>query len=242
MPTILYQPGVTATVTLNRPDQGNVVDDEMIELLASTLEQVARDQDCRVLVVRAAGDKFCVGRDPKSGLPVPNPNAYQRRDWVAKITRVNAALRSVFAVTIAAVNGDAHGFGCGLAAQCDLTVASEAATFGFPEIDHGIPPAIVMAYLPRYVPRKIAAEMIFTARKLSAHEAAQLGLVNTVVTAGTLDQEVARLTNTLLEKDHLALRTSKQFLLDTQDMTIEQAMRYGLNVIPVTLSAKSPPA
>lgn len=244
MPTdkVLFQPGAAATLTLNRPEVGNFVDEEMIDQLATTLQDVARDENCRVLVIKGAGDKFCIGRDPKSGLPGPNPTAYQRRAWVAKITLVNAALKSVPAVTIAAVNGDAHGFGCGLAVQCDLTLAAEEATLGFPEIDHGLPPAIVMAYLARYVPRKRAAEMVFTGRKLPAQEAAAIGIVNRVVSRGALDQEVDRLASSLLEKDALALRTSKQFLSDTQDMTIEEAMRYGMNVISVTLSAKTPPA
>ncbi len=203
-----------------------------MEALAETLETLVADAECRVVTIRGSGESFCTGREVKAPSSGTRPSAFALRASLARISRVNDALRALPAVTIAAVNGDALGFGCGLAVQCDLTVAVEDAQLGFPEIDSGLAPTIVMSYLPRYVPRKRAAELVLTGQKVPAREAAALGLVSRVVARGELDREVQTLVETLLAKDALALRTAKLFLAETQDMTVEQASRYGLNVLP----------
>jgi enoyl-CoA hydratase/carnithine racemase len=236
---LLLERGVVTTLRFNRPDVGNVLDDDGLSKLAAMFQQVARDQECRVLVITGVGEVFCRGRDPKGSRLGPNPSAYARRESLARITAVNKALHDVAAVTIAAVNGDALGFGCGLALQADLTLTTDDASFGFPEIDAGLPPTLVMSYLGRYIPRKHAAELVLTGRRLSADQAREQGLVNHVVARSAFDGQLTRLVETLIEKDPVALRTAKQFLNDVQDMTVEQASLYGVNVLSVALSAKS---
>ena len=235
---VLLDRGAAARLTLNRPDAGNVLDDAGLASLANALQEVASDETCRVLVIGGAGEAFCRGREGRSANLGASPSAYARRASLEKITAVNTALHAVSAVTIAAVNGDALGFGCGLALQCDFTLAVEEATFGFPEIDSGLPPTLVMSYLGRYVPRKRAADLVLTGRRLVAREAEAIGLLTRVVSREQLEGEVASLVDLLLAKDPLALRTAKQFLAEASDLTPEQASRYGLNLLAVTLSAR----
>ncbi len=234
---LVEQNGPVVLITLNRPDHGNAVDDAVLDALAARLETISTDPSVRVVTFRGAGNTFCRGRESKPAAGSPPPTPLARRRSLEKITRVNAALAALPAVTIAAVNGDALGFGSGLAVQCDLAVAVESAMLGFPEIDAALPPTIVMSYLGRYVPRKVATELVLTGRRVTARDAERLGLVNRVTeSAEELTQAVQAFTEVLLGKDALALRTAKQFLHETRDMTVEEASRYGLNVLPIVLA------
>ena len=233
---VLLERGEITTLTLNRPHVGNLVDDDSLERLAWALREVGKDEACRVLVVTGAGEQFCLGRDARGAGHGARPTAYARRASLGRIVAVNEALHALGAITIAAVNGDALGFGCGLAVQCDFTLAAQRATFGFPEIDAGLPPTIVMSYLGRYVLKKRVTELVLTGQRLSAAEAAAAGLVTRVVADDGLEREVQGLVEVLLAKDPVALHTAKQFLADTEDLTVEQAGRYGVNLLSVVLS------
>jgi enoyl-CoA hydratase len=236
--TILLERGPVTTLTLNRPELGNMVNDDSLERLAAAVRELAADDGCRVVVVRGAGEHFCRGRDGRPAPGAPKPTAFTRRASLERIIAVNTAFRSLGAVTVAVVQGEALGFGCGLAVQCDFTLAAEGSTFGFPEIEHALPPTIVLSYIGRYVARKRVGELILTARRLSAQQAEAYGLVNRVVPAADLETELSALTESLLAKDPLALRTAKQFLSDADDLSVDQASRYGINLLSVVLSAK----
>ena len=95
-----------------------------------------------------------------------------------------------------------------------------------------------MSYLGRYVPKKRVADLVLTGRRLGAAEAEALGLLTRAVPAADLERGVSALVETLLAKDPLALRTAKQFLARAEDLTVEQASRYGLNLLAVVQSAR----
>jgi enoyl-CoA hydratase/carnithine racemase len=234
--SILLERGAISTITLNRPEIGNQVDDPTLDTLAEQLRELSQDDSCRVLVFRGAGEKFCAGRDPRGSHGGPELTAHARRRSIAKIVAVNELLGAIGAVTIAAVHGEALGFGCGLAVQCDFTLATEEASFGFPEINGGFPPTIVMSYLHRYVPRKVATELVLTGRRVAAREAATLGLANKVVGRDELEPELSRLIETLRAKNPGALRAAKRFMHDVEDLSVEQASRYGVHVLSVELT------
>ena len=235
--SVLLEHGEVTTLTLNRPEVGNVLDDDGLDALVRALRAVAGDESCRVLLLRGAGEHFCRGREAHGGPLGQNPTAFDRRASLLRISAVNEALRAVAAVTIAVVNGDALGFGCGLALQCDFTLAADHATLGFPEINAGFPPTIVMSYLARYIPKKSATDLVLTGRRLDAAEAEAIGLVTRAVPRADLERGVGALVETLLAKNPLALRTAKQFLAEAEDLTVEQAGRYGLNLLAVVQSA-----
>jgi methylglutaconyl-CoA hydratase len=232
---VVVSPGVVTVVTLNRPEAGNRVDGPILDWLADLFEQIAENVTVQVVVVRGAGQSFCTGREPGHALGT-KPSAWRLRSDLSKLVRANRALQQLPAVTIAAVQGDALGFGCGLAIQCDLTVASKRARFAFPEINAGLPPTVVISYLGHFIPRKIALEMVLTGETFSADACQRLGLVNRVVEPEDLDSEVERLATALVEKDALAARTTKQFFAELYNGQFANRTNYALNLLATTLT------
>lgn len=130
--------------------------------------------DAHVLVLSARGQVFCRGRERAAETP------HELREEVDALIALNKALSDTPLVTVARVQGDAAGFGVGLAALCRVTLASPSARFWFPEVEIGLAPAVVLAWLPRLVGQKQAFHLTATGRPVTAPEAAALGLVTAV--------------------------------------------------------------
>ncbi len=142
---LVSRDGPIATLRINRPEQGNAVDDPTMDRLIAALEELSTAEGLRIIQVRGEGQDFCAGRHAPPTLRNAPAGAIARN--LAKIIRVNALLARQPAVTVAVVRGRALGFGCGLAAQCDLTLAAEDARLAFPEIKGGLPPALGLSWL-----------------------------------------------------------------------------------------------
>lgn len=133
-----------------------------------------------VLRLRAAGDSFCLGRERGGTTPA------EVRTEAEVLVKLMRALRRTRLVTVAEVQGDAAGFGVGMAAACDVSVALESARFSFPEVGIGLAPALVLAWLPRVVGQREAFWLTATGETISAARAVELGLVN--ATAGSAEE------------------------------------------------------
>jgi methylglutaconyl-CoA hydratase len=193
---------------LARIDRGeaNAFSMEMLDALADAVERAASDPLLRFLRVRASGPVFCTGRDRPGGAP----DAVRREG--ERIVRVNEALRSSPLVVVCEVQGDAAGFGAGLAAAADVTVAADHARFWFPELAAGLAPAVVLSWLGRLVPPKRAFELVARGRRLSAEEAVAIGIATETAPA---DEVVARAdawVAALEATDRRALAEVKSFL------------------------------
>ena len=165
--------GPVLSATLAAPN-GNQVSPVMADALIEVL--TAPPTDAHVLVLRAVGEAFCLGRDRAA----TGPGALSVE--VDRLVRLNQALVTTSLVTIAEVHGDAAGFGAGLAALADVSVATESARFWFPEIGIGLAPTLVLAWLERMVGRREAFWLTATGERVPAVRALQLGLLNEVVT------------------------------------------------------------
>jgi methylglutaconyl-CoA hydratase len=139
------------TMTLNRPERENAVDAEMMGAIAQALRQIREKGSARILLLRGAGEHFCAGREPGTLRP---KNAAQWSEVLGQIVETNQQLASFPGITLALVQGKAHGFGCGMAIQSDFTIAAADARFGFPEIKAGFPPTVVMSYLNGSLPAR----------------------------------------------------------------------------------------
>jgi len=128
--------------------------------------------------------------------------------------------------TLARVNGHALAGGLGLAVACDLGIASLDAQFGIPEVNVGLWPMLIMASVFRNLPRKAAMELILTGRRISAEEAARLGVVNRAVPAERLDAEVDALAQELARKSPLGMRLGLEAFYRMQDMSYPAALAY----------------
>jgi len=217
-----------ATLTLNRPERENAVDAQMMVAILQGLRQINSKGSARILLLRGAGENFCAGRDPGTVRP---KNAADWSQVLGQIVETNQALASFPGISLALVQGKAHGFGCGMAVQSDFTIAADGARFGFPEINAGFPPTVVMSYLSRWVARKKAFEWIVTGQEMDAREAERFGLVNRIVARNDVDAEGERWIEMLLKKNTQALAACKAFFRDTAFLDPEDAARYGVSLL-----------
>jgi len=214
-----------ATVTLNRPEVRNALNAAMLAEIEAALATAEADPGVRVVVLRGAGDKaFCAGADLKG--VGERGTTLQARASYGGLPRVLEALWRMKTPVIAQVHGFALAGGCGLAAGCDIVIASEDAVFGLPEIKIGLLPLVVMAPILRAVGRKRGMLMILTGEQVSAREAYEMGLVSRLVPRGELESAARGLARTLAGFSPAALGLAKEAAASVLDMEYGTALRY----------------
>lgn len=208
-----------ATITFNRPQVLNALNRELLTEFMAAVQQIAADEEVKVLVLTGAGDRaFIAGADIKqlSGL-----NGLQGREFARFGQAAINSLQDLSIPVIAAVNGFALGGGCEMALGCDFIYASEKAQFGLPEITLGIIPGFGGTQrLARLVGRNIAKEMIFTGKMISASEAKSIGLVNKVVSPELLMEEALATAADIASKGKVAIRAAKQAINSGMDVDL----------------------
>lgn len=230
--------GALAVISLNRPETGNAFTGPMFDVLTEHLDRVAGEGRHTVLLLRAEGDDFSIGRERPSGPPPSKPTAAQVREELSKIQRTNEALMRFPGISLAAIQGRALGAGCSLPCRCDLVLAAGDARLGFPEILIKLPPTIVMAYYAKVLPKKAFFDMVVTGREISADEAQRIGLVSRVVSPERLQEDARQVAQELLEKDAQSLRTAKEFWRRLDRVPMEDAADYGINVLANLLASR----
>ncbi len=162
---------------MNRPAKHNALNTSLTKLLLHALKDAAAAADCRAIVLTGNGPSFCAGADTSEFASFKNSNdmAATRADLTASLHQVFSELNKPI---VSAVHGNALGGGAGLAIACDMAVVEKNTSFGFPELRHGICPAIVMANLTHQLGQKKAFELISTTRLLNGNEMYDWGLAN----------------------------------------------------------------
>ncbi|MEP6836083.1 MAG: enoyl-CoA hydratase-related protein [Gemmatimonas sp.] len=214
------------TITINRPDRLNAVNDVLAKELPDAVNAAAIDDAVRVLVITGAGRGFCVGLD-LSGPPVLDTSTRTARLdpelWVGKwVHAINACEKPV----IAAVNGPAAGAGFGLALCCDfrLVTASAKLTAGY--IRRGLSPdAGVSWWLPRLVGHTRAMDIIMTGRDVSAAEALQIGLATQVIPDESFAAAVQMMAAQLAAGPPLAMALTKRLLMESSTTSLDAQLR-----------------
>lgn len=209
------------TLTLNDPARFNALGHEMLAALYQALDEVARDESARVVVLAAAGKAFCAGHNLKDMVQHPDLAWYQ--DLFARCSRVMLAIHKLPVPVIARVHGMATAAGCQLVAQCDLAVASEAASFATSGIHYGLFCATPSVPLVRNVPAKRAMEMLLTGDFIDARTALAEGLVNRVAPPEALDAEVQALVRSILQKPRTAVAMGKALVYQQRELGIDAA-------------------
>ena len=220
--------GRVATITLNRPDKRNAISYELIEDLLAALEEVAKSA-ALVLILTGAGKAFCSGMDLENLKALIGRSPEQSLKDSQIMARLLRTLYDFPKPTIAAVNGSAIAGGTGLATLCDFTLAVPDAKFGYTEVKIGFVPAIVSAFLLRYVGEKIARDLLLTGRLFDAEEAKRIGLVTEIVTAESLMARARELAGQLMENSPASLLYTKRLLSEAAraelDRQIEVSVR-----------------
>ena len=222
--------GGIATLTLNRPEKRNALDRRMIGELKAALTQCDLAAEVRVIVVRAAGKDFCAGLDLEELLASADLTPEENERRAMELGEIFLSLRVLPKPSVAVVSGRALAGGCGLATACDLVVAKAGSQFGYPEIQRGFVPAMVMTMLRRSAGEKVAFDLAATGRLVSAEEAEQLGLISRVFPAETFDAEVDKLLGQLSSYSASALALVKNQLHQVEELGFEAGITLGARV------------
>jgi enoyl-CoA hydratase len=217
--------GDVLRITLNEPATGNAMSNDMAAHLATLLEGAA--DRARVVMLRAAGDDFCVGRASMGKPRDSRPEALALRRTNDVVFRCYGAFRRSPVPIIAVVQGKALGFGCALAAAADITIAADNATFQLPEFGHNIMPTMAMSALLGRVSEKALMYITYSSAIIDAARALQLGIVSEVAAAAAIDEAVNRLCATLLKAPQPAVLAVKEFARSAPAMNIDHAIQYA---------------
>ncbi|HEY6093100.1 MAG TPA: enoyl-CoA hydratase/isomerase family protein [Gemmatimonadales bacterium] len=228
--------GGVLTATLNRPDKRNAIDTAMIDDLLAALERADLDASVRVVAVRGAGRDFCAGMDLSELLASADHSLEQNRQAALHFAQIFVRMRRLPKIVVALVQGRALAGGCGLASACDLVLATESAQFGYPEVQRGFVPAIVMTMLRRAVGEKIAFDLAATGRLLNGTEAAAVGLASRVYEDADFEEQAGEVLRVLAEASASALAFTKQQFYQLDGIAFEDGLRLGADVNAVSRS------
>jgi len=218
--------GAVLTLRLNRPERLNALNVELGRALVGALDRAASDRSTRVIILTGAGRGFCAGGDLAVLRDARSRNAgHELEDLLRAGKEITMAICTMPKPVIAAVNGAAAGAGMNLALACDLRIASDQASFGETFARVGLFPDFGGTYfLPKLVGAAKAAELFYTAEMISAAEAERLGIVNRVVPAEKLEEEVKQFAARLAVDPPMAIRAIKQVLFGTEREELERTL------------------
>lgn len=221
------QDGITR-VTLNRPDKRNALDAELINGLKDAMSATAADAKCRVVLLTGAGKDFCSGADLAGLEKTAQAGVLENMDDARNMAELFLAMRHHPRPIVAAVQGRALAGGCGLATACDIILASGSARFGYPEVNIGFVPAMVMAILRRSVSEKAAFELVASGEIIPAIRAMELGLIHHVYPDSTFTCDVDAYVTRIAAKSSSALMLSKRLLYQMDAMSFDAALEAGV--------------
>ncbi len=219
-----------ARVTLNRPERRNALDQELLTELRDALRAAAADESVRVVLLAGAGKDFCSGMDLRTFGEDTSGDLAKFQGEARNMAGLLLDMRRHPRPIVAAVQGRALGGGCGIATAADIVVASHSAQFGYPEINIGFVPAIVMAILRRLVSEKRAFELIATGAVISAGSALEFGMINRIAAADTFESDVEEYVADIASKSTSALTLAKELFYRTDGMQFEAAIEAGAEV------------
>src|SRR5215472_4552518 len=217
-----------AEISLARPPV-NALSLALLEQLIAALRRAAADENVRAVVLTSAlPRRFSAGLDLRLMLGKPATDVRRLLDKLyVELADVQYNLGKP---SIAAVGGSARGGGMTLAISCDVLLAGESATFGYPEIDLGLVPAIHFVHLPRIVGRHRAFELLFGGRSFDAAEAASLGLVSRVVPDGNLTGEAKELARAFAAKSPSTMRLARAAFMRANDLDYRRGVGYAVEL------------
>jgi len=231
---ILYQvdQGI-ARLSLNRPEKRNALDDELVAEVKDALARSGADSQVRLVLLTGEGRDFCSGADLAALQRSEAATVMETRADVQATADLFLQMRRLAHPIVAAVRGRALAGGCGLATAADITLAEHSAQFGYPEVNIGFIPAMVMAILRRSVSEKAAFDLITSGEALFAEKALEIGLIQRVYSDDRFDEEVEAYVARLAAKPPSAVALAKRLLYQMDGLTFESALDAGVqaNVI-----------
>ncbi len=228
--------GPILEITLNRPQIGNAASDAMAVELTKLL--LTAGESAEIVVLRGAGADFCVGRETMGKrAPGAQPEALELRRRNDVVFNCYGAFRRCEIPVIGVVMGRALGFGCAIAAVCDITLAADTARFQVPEMAHNIMPTMVMSALVDRVARKALTYLVWLTAEVSAARAREAGIVSEVHPAAELDAAVEALCAQIMRAPRPARIGCKDYARAALDMDVTGAIEYARSIHAVINSS-----
>lgn len=212
------------TITLNRPEAKNAMSPQLHFDMRDALSELRHDENTRVLVLTGTGDSFCAGQDLKRFFyeAAKDPTLRVRAREASSEWRMRL-LRLFPKPTIAAVNGFCFGGAMGVVTSCDIVIAAEEATFGFPEINWGVfPGSTLPKVIPELMPFRDALYYSLTGDRFDGKKAAELRFANFAVPRSQLRQATLEVAAKLKEKEPWVLRVTKEVFKLGMQMNYEE--------------------
>lgn len=230
--------GYVATVCHDNADKLNVIDGEGTEALGAAVRRAGEDQEVRVIVLRGAGSRaFIGGADIRAMVDLTPETA---RAFITSLHDACIAIRRSPIPVVARLSGYCLGAGLEIAASCDLRVADTTAKFGMPEVRVGLPSVIEAALLPRLVGWGRTARLVYTGEMIGAEQAYDWGLVESLVSEGELDDELARTVDMICAAGPVAVRLQKALLLDWEELPLRDAVERGIDSLAKAFESTEP--
>lgn len=217
--------GEVLNFTLDTGKPGNEVSLAMMDAMLAVLRQEALNPTARVLRLKARGPAFCTGRE-RAGKDVAS-----LRHEAGRIIEFKRALRTAPLISIAEVQGDAFGFGFGLAIVSDFALVVDSASLAFPEMRHGLPPAAIMAYLGDYALPRAAFPLVLFGDPIAPSRAVEIGLISQVCAPDRLASEADALTQRVLGLKPGSARRCKEFFHAVQQNNFDQNCRLAVETL-----------
>lgn len=219
--------GGVRLLLMNRPERHNALDTRLTSGLVEALREADASDAVGAVVLAGRGKSFCAGADTRefSNLTPEHPDRVLARADLT--TSLHLAFSRMAKPVVASVHGNALGGGAGLALACDLVVIAQDARLGYPELRHGIVPAVVMANLVRQVGPKAAFELVATGDPIDGARAVALGLANRVAPSESVLDEAVELAARLAAWPRLAMATTKRLFHRMVDLALAPALEAG---------------
>jgi len=217
---IFKKEGHLAYIKLNRPESLNAINRAMADALIEAWLTFREDRDLWVAIIYGEGKAFCAGADVKE---------MERGRWKFRQSLIfgekpfGPSNYDVWKPVIAATHGHVNGAGLWLALECDMRISADNALYGTRETKANVP-ALIAPFLSDYLPRGIAAELMFTAKPLDAERAYQMGLINRVVPQSELLAATEKIAKTICENGPLSVWASKEMSQRTRYMDYKSAL------------------
>jgi enoyl-CoA hydratase/carnithine racemase len=212
------------TITYHRPERMNAINGQMRDEINAAWLRFRDDEDAWVAILTGNGRAFCAGADVKEGGAA---GTFAGTFWEKPTINSFESGLELFKPTIAAINGPCLGYGVTSVSFCDFVIASERATFGFPEVRIGVPTIVGAIRMPQRINWADAMELLLMGEAVNAERAREMGLVWKVVPHDDLMTEARAVANRLCQSAPIAVRATKEVAVRTRNLPWVESVRFG---------------
>lgn len=233
MGTIEIEKGIITTITLNRPEVHNAMNEEMIADLTRAFVELPAEKDIRVIVIKGNGKSFCAGADLNYMKNIASFGYDQNFEDGIKLAELFKSIYSCIIPTIAVVHGTAFGGANGLLAACDIVLAEKNTTFAFSEVKLGIGPATISPFVIKRIGEFNARDLMLTGRRFKGPEAEKTGLVTHSLSQEIMDDKLQQYIKEFMTAAPGAVASTKKIIqkITSERMELSDEIKYTASCI-----------